>query len=95
LRQLFTFFSQITAKSHYSEVPMLDFTSYCCQFTPIPVLKWADAVLFPVGNTQLYENIDFTPSGKQPRTPATSLLWLESLFHSDERVSGIPKSSVN
>ena len=29
LRQLFTFFSQITAKSHHSGLPMLDITPYC------------------------------------------------------------------
>jgi len=32
LRQLFTFFSQITAKSHHSWLPMLDITPYCCKF---------------------------------------------------------------
>jgi len=60
-------FIQITAKSHHCRLFMLDFMPFCCQFTPIPVLKTTDAGLLPVGNTQLYKTIDFTPSGKQPR----------------------------
>jgi hypothetical protein len=32
LRQLFTFFSQITAKSHHSGLPMLNITPYCRKF---------------------------------------------------------------
>jgi len=59
---------------------MLDFTSYCCQFTPIPVLKTTDAVLFSVGNTQLYENINFTPSGKQPRCWRV-ICWWRGVLH--------------
>ena len=63
--RLFTFFSQITAKSHHSGLFMLDFTPHSRQFTQTPVLKTTDAVMLRVGNTLLYKNIDFMPSGKQ------------------------------
>jgi len=63
--RLFTFFSQITAKSHHSGLFMLNFTPHSRQFTQTPVLKTTDAVMLRVGNTLLYKNIDFMPSGKQ------------------------------
>ena len=46
---------------------MLDFMPHSRQFTPTPVLKMTGAVMLPVGNTPLYKNIDFMPSGKQSR----------------------------
>ena len=49
------------------ELPVLDSTPYHRSFTPIPVLRVTDAVPLPVGNSLLSENIDFTPSNKQPR----------------------------
>ena len=35
--------------------------------SPIPVLRATDTAPLPVRNSQPSENIDFTPSGKQPR----------------------------
>ena len=46
---------------------VLDSTLYFRSFMPIPVLKTTDAVPLPIENCLLSENIDFTPSNKQPR----------------------------
>ena len=46
---------------------VLDSTLYFRSFTPIPVLRMTDAVPLPIKNSLLSENIDFTPSNKQPR----------------------------
>jgi hypothetical protein len=44
---------------------MLDFTPYCWQFTPIPVLRTIDAVPLPAGSSQGPE----TPSEKEAEAP--------------------------
>ena len=49
------------------KLPVLDSTLYYRSFTPIPILRVTDAVPLPIENSLLSENIDFTPSNKQPR----------------------------
>jgi hypothetical protein len=36
---------------------MLDFSPYCCQITPIPVLRATDALPLPVGNSRFSKKL--------------------------------------